>query len=111
MWAGGDFTGGSPTPTGRSFAQGFVRFCPTDSTPPPAPVAATARVGAGGVTVRWSSVNGVRHEVWRNDRLVGVHLGRREFTDRNGRAGDRYFVRAVDAAGNRSATTAAVVAG
>jgi hypothetical protein len=114
LWAGGDFTAGSPVVDGRSYAQGFVRFCTRDSTAPATPAVARARRVDGGVRIAWTRVadtGRVRYEVFRNDRLVRPPITKRVLVDRAGRAGDRYVVRAVDAAGNRSATSAVVVAG
>jgi hypothetical protein len=115
LWAGGDFTAGSPVAGGRSYARGFVRFCLRDSDAPARPATIRARsLAAGGVRIEWSGVvdgSRVRYEVFRNDRLVRPSVTKRILVDRAGRAGDRYVVRAVDAAGNRSATTAVVVAG
>jgi hypothetical protein len=114
LWAGGDFTAGSPVAGGRSYARGVVRFCPRDSTAPVAPTSISARVVDNGVRIAWPRVRDagrVRYEVFRNDRLVRPALKKLVVRDRAGRAGDRYVVRAIDAAGNRSATTAVVAAG
>lgn len=114
LWAGGDFTAGSPVVGGRSYARGFVRFCSRDSTAPATPPTVRARRVDGGVLVAWTRVvdtGRVRYEVFRNDRLVRPSVAKRTLVDRAGRVGDRYVVRTVDAAGNRSASTAVVVAG
>jgi hypothetical protein len=114
LWAGGDFTAGSPVVGGRSYARGFVKFCTRDSTAPATPTTIRARRVDGGVRIAWTRVvdtGRVRYEVFRNDRLVRPALTKRVLVDRAGRAGDRYVVRAVDAAGNRSATTPVVIAG
>jgi hypothetical protein len=114
LWAGGDFTAGSPIAGGRSYARGFVRFCTRDSTAPAVPQNLRVRRVDGGVRVVWNRIvdtGRVRYEVFRNDRLVRPSVTKRVLVDRAGRSGDRYVVRAVDAAGNRSATTAVVTAG
>jgi hypothetical protein len=83
-----------------------------DHQPPTTPAQAGAVLqGSGQVAVSWSpstddSASEVTYEVLRNDRVVAV-TGTTN-VDVAGGAQDRFFVRAVDANGNRSASTGAV---
>ena len=49
------------------------------------------------------------YEVLRNDRVISPLLYASSFVDPTGTADDRYFVRAVDPAGNRSATSTVLI--
>ena len=66
---------------------------------------------AGGNQITWSGgtdnvAGNLSYEVLRNDRVISpVLLNTFVYNDTAGQLGDRYFVRTVDAAGNRSATT------
>jgi hypothetical protein len=116
MWAGGDFNRGSSTSNGTMYAQGFTKFCPVDAVAPSTPGAATATPGPSGVSLTWgpsidNRVGPIRFEVLRNDRPIATDLSARSFVDPAGTASDRYFIRAYDQAGNRSATTPVVIAG
>jgi hypothetical protein len=116
MWAGGDFDRGSSTLNGYHYAQGFTKFCTVDNVAPTTPATSTAVETPGGISLTWSistddRTGGVRYEVLRNDRPIATGLVARSFVDPTGTSTDRYFIRAVDAAGNRSATTPVVIAG
>jgi hypothetical protein len=116
MWAGGDFNRGSSTSTGTMYAQGFTKFCPVDAIAPSAPGAVTASPGPSGVSLTWGPsiddrVGAIRFEVLRNDRPIATGLSARSFVDPAGGTSDRYFIRAYDQAGNRSATAPVVIAG
>ncbi len=116
LWFGGDFNGGPFIGGTRQYLEGFSKFCPEDSTVPSVPRNPTASgVTGGGVQVRWASSTDnsagfTGYEVLRNDRVVSGLVYGSSFIDPTGQAGDRYFVRAIDAAGNRSASTAVFVA-
>jgi hypothetical protein len=116
MWAGGDFRRGSRTRNGYHYAQGFTKFCTVDHVAPSTPATSAAVATPGGISLTWSNstddrTGGVRYEVLRNDRPIATGLVARSFVDPTGTSDDRYFIRSVDAAGNRSATTPVVVAG
>jgi hypothetical protein len=116
MWAGGDFDRGSSTSNGYHYAQGFTKFCTVDTVAPTTPVTSTATEVPGGISLTWSLSTddrrgGIRYEVLRNDRPIVTGLASRSFVDPTGTSTDRYFIRSVDAAGNRSATTPVVIAG
>ncbi len=116
LWFGGDFNGGPFVGGTRQYLEGFSKFCPQDSVAPTVPRNPSAKsVAGGGVQVRWSSSSDTTpgylgYEILRNDRVVSGLVYGSTFIDPTGVPGDRYFVRAIDAAGNRSATTPVTVA-
>ncbi|MGI9644184.1 MAG: hypothetical protein ACR2O6_02605, partial [Ilumatobacteraceae bacterium] len=74
------------------------------------PTGPSAAAEGGGVRVAWGASSddrpgSVGYEVLRNDRVVSALVYGTSFLDSAGTATDRYFVRAVDQAGNRSAST------
>ena len=114
MWAGGDFNRGSVIDGVTTFAQGMVRFCPRDQQAPSVPASPTAASAATGVTLGWNASNDdqgvVGYELFRNDALIATTITGTSYVDPDGAPGDRYFVRAYDAVGNRGATTRVIVA-
>ncbi|MEZ5298272.1 MAG: fibronectin type III domain-containing protein [Ilumatobacteraceae bacterium] len=117
LWAGGDFNRGSFDGSVARYVGGFAKFCPGDSTPPAPPTNPTATLrNAGGVNLAWTASTGddrggeVRYEVLKNDSVLASFISITSFADATGTASDRYFVRATDAAGNKSATTAVFTA-
>jgi hypothetical protein len=111
LWFGGDFNRGAFIDGAASYLQGFGKFCPRDTVAPtkPSGVAVAARL-AGGNNVTWTGstddrAGAVKYEVLRNDRVIAGGLTSTGYTDPDGTGTDRYFVRAIDVAGNRSATT------
>jgi hypothetical protein len=110
LWAGGDFNRGSFDGKVARFAAGFVKFCPSDSTPPSVPTDVTVTSKLDGVELVWPASTDdesgpITYDVFRDDTAVATGLVFRTFLDREGTAASRYFVRAVDRTGNRSATT------
>ncbi len=98
----------------RQYLEGFSKFCPRDTSAPSTP-AALATLAAGGVRLTWSPAaddrNGtLGYEILRNDRVVSPLVYGTSYTDPGGSPSDRYFVRSVDVAGNRSATTSVLMA-
>jgi len=73
------------------------------------PSAASAQLTTKGIALSWTAstdtVGTPKYEVLRNDRVIAGAYGTTSYTDPYGSSEDRYFVRAVDAAGNRSAST------
>ncbi|QCX26649.1 PKD domain-containing protein [Nocardioides jishulii] len=107
VWAGGDVTSVG-TPNGVRWSGGFARFPRSDSTAPGAPgnLRRTAST-ASTVTLGWNAAPGgpARYQVLRDDRVVAVTNGTQtSLVVPRGDSG-RFFVRAVDAAGNVGAST------
>jgi hypothetical protein len=110
LWAGGDFNRGSYDGSVPRYVGGFARFCATDTTPPGTPTNPTAIATGGGVNLAWTGTiddrgGEVRYEVLKNDSVIASFISLTSFRDAIGTAADRYFVRAMDSTGNRSATT------
>ncbi|MBT0770550.1 hypothetical protein KIH74_16520 [Kineosporia sp. J2-2] len=107
LWFGGDFTGGSYTGTTQQWLGGFGKLCPRDTTAPGSPGDLSASLVTSGAQLTWSASTGSPsgYEVLRDDRVVATATGT-SWTDPDGAAGSRYWVRAIDATGNRSASTA-----
>lgn len=113
LWVGGDITTATTKQGARRGAGGFVRFDPSDATPPPTPGnVSVSDQTADTVTLTWQTVSdaggGVRYQVFRDDRVVG-------FTSNNAGSltlpkggNNRFFVRATDRAGNLSASSPVV---
>lgn len=111
LWAGGDLRSVQTGPVTSQWLGSFARFPLQDHQAPTTPGSPSAVTqGSGQVRMSWTpSTDGsaeVTYEVLRNDRVVAVTDG--TSVDVPGSAADRYFVRAVDANGNRSASTSAV---
>lgn len=112
LWFGGDFNKGSWQGSSQQWLGGFGKVCPVDAVAPTAPGGFTAVRGATGVTLNWTAASdnsgAVRYEVLRNDRVIAsdTFANGLRFTDSNVPVGTTYWVRAIDTAGNRSATPA-----
>jgi hypothetical protein len=109
LWVGGDMTSGSWYNGSNMWAGGFVKYCPRDTAAPTTPPNWSATWPAGGVpTLSWAgstdNSGSVQYEVLRDDRVIATTWGR-SFTDTGRTTSARYAVRAVDATGNRSAST------
>lgn len=114
LWAGGDYSNSIRSGWTKQWSGGFVRFPHNDTTAPSAPSSLTASASTTAVTLNWagSSDNrgSVTYEVLRNDRAVAATTSR-TVTLPPAPSTTKYFVRAVDPSGNRSASTGAVTAG
>jgi hypothetical protein len=112
LWIGGDWTAGAPT----AWTSGIGKFCmatPIDTTPPSTPTNLTAVAEGSGVRLNWTASTdtlggAVTYEILRGDDTAVMPSSTTTLLDPVQTA-TRYFVRAVDAAGNKSATTAAVI--
>jgi hypothetical protein len=109
MWFGGDVRQGSWfAGTGYQWLGGFGKLCPREVSPPSVPTGLTARRSGADVTLAWGAslddVGTVRYEVLRDGRVIGTPTGR-TFRDPAVAGPASYAVRAIDAAGNRSAST------
>lgn len=104
LWAGGDLSG-----SGKNWLGNVARFCPIDTSPPEAPNSLTGTVAATRVELSFvaPAEPDLRFWVYRRDRVIAVTT-KPEFTDRPGPGKHTYWVRAVDPAGNRSATPKSV---
>jgi hypothetical protein len=112
LWIGGDFIGGSVIAGRRNYAAGFMRTCPVDSVAPVTPTGLRVTATRGARTLTWDRAGDdrggvVTYEVLRHDRVVARTFST-SWTDTDMSATARYVVRTVDAAGNRSASTAVV---
>lgn len=107
LWAGGSFTSVVATDGRNQWAGGFVRFAVRPHTAPPAPSGLTAELSGQVAALSWtgSGGTGTTYEVLRGGRVVAtttqtsIHVS-------DSSPDDRFFVRATDGQGNRSATTA-----
>ncbi|MFN3257621.1 MAG: fibrinogen-like YCDxxxxGGGW domain-containing protein [Ilumatobacter sp.] len=117
LWFGGDIVGGPFVGGQRQYLESFSKFCPRDTTAPSVPSDAAATVlSSGGVQVDWDPSNDDRpgfvgYEILRNDRVVSPLVYGTSYVDPNGSIADRYFVRAVDPSGNRSASSPSMTPG
>ncbi len=109
LWAGGDFILSFTDSTHSQWNGGFARYDKRDNVAPEAPTfLRTSSATASTVTLTWEGVSdAVSYEILRDDRAIGSTQSTSIEVPRGGE--NRFFVRAVDAAGNRSATTAVYV--
>jgi hypothetical protein len=113
LWAGGDLRSVQTGQTSSQWLGSFARFPMQDHTAPGRPTMPSAVMQDDNhVVVSWvgsdDETSSVSYEVLRNDRVVAVADGTSVVVP--GKLGDDLFVRAVDEAGNRSASTSAVEA-
>ncbi|MFC0682446.1 fibrinogen-like YCDxxxxGGGW domain-containing protein [Lysobacter korlensis] len=110
LWAGGDFRSSVRAGEVNQWSGGFVRFAKRDGTAPTTPGSlAGIPATASTETLQWGASTDARssvsYEVIRENKVVATTTARTlEVPVESSPV--RYFVRAVDAAGNRSATTA-----
>ncbi len=113
LWFGGDFKQGSYQSTGYQWLGGFGKFCPRDSAAPTVPANLRPSAAPTGVKLSWDAATddsgSVRYELLRGDRVIATTTGL-SYTDATASLPANYWVRAIDAGGNRSATTAMVTA-
>ncbi|MET0766156.1 MAG: fibrinogen-like YCDxxxxGGGW domain-containing protein, partial [Aeromicrobium sp.] len=108
LWAGGTMTTAVKENGVNQWVGGFVRFAVRPHTAPAAATNLRAALTASDAKLTWSSSApaGTTYEILRNDRVVGTTTAK-ELTIPGSTSGDRFFVRAADSWGNRSASTAA----
>lgn len=110
LWVGGDLVIASSARAAKDPSGGFARFSPRDVTPPDSPT--SLRVlsqDSASVTLGWgasSDPSGVRYEILRDDRPIAATTATSITVPLDGDS--RYFVRAIDGAGNVSASTPAL---
>lgn len=110
LWFGGDMNRGSWDSAAGAYQWlgGFGRLCPPDSTAPTAPTNLRLTGTNGGNQLAWNAATddsgSVSYEVLRGDRVIAT-VGGTTYTDASASGTQKYWVRAVDATGNRSAST------
>ncbi|MFT4288898.1 fibrinogen-like YCDxxxxGGGW domain-containing protein [Nocardioides sp.] len=106
LWAGGSYTSIVARDGKNQWAGGFVRFAARPHTAPAAPSSPAVSLASGVATVSWTgSSDAADYEVIRNGRVVATTT-ETTVTVADSAETDRFFVRATDGYGNRSATTA-----
>ena len=110
LWVGGDFTLSHTDATRTQWNGGFARYDNRDNVAPEAPsYLRSSASNDSTVTLAWEGVaDAVSYEILRDDRPIATSETTTVEVPRGGE--NRYFVRAVDAEGNRSATTAVYTA-
>jgi hypothetical protein len=110
LWVGGDLQTVATSTKQAAFAGGFARFAANDSTAPTVPtnLAATATT-ATSVTLSWKKSTdaggGTHYEVLRDDRPIAFTTDNTTTLTVPLGGNGRFFVRAIDGAGNWSAST------
>ncbi|MFE5409669.1 fibrinogen-like YCDxxxxGGGW domain-containing protein [Microbacterium sp. NPDC056569] len=112
VWAGGDLQRTIRAGFINQWSGGFARFEPRDSAAPTRPGAIGVEITGGGTQANldWgasSDPGGVTYEVLRGSRVI-ASTTETEISVPATATPTKYFVRARDAVGNRSASTAAV---
>ncbi len=114
LWFGGDFDGGPYVNGQRQYLESFSKFCQRDTQAPTVPSnPSTTPAAGGGIQLNWGASSDdfpgfIGYEILRNDRVVSPLVYGSTYVDPTGATDDRYFIRAVDPAGNRSASTAVI---
>ncbi|PQZ91098.1 hypothetical protein CQ018_14125 [Arthrobacter sp. MYb227] len=108
LWSGGDLVSSVRTNGSGQWSGGFARFALNDSTAPGIPGTVKAESNGTIDTLTWTASSGSpsAYQILRDDRVVATTTARSIAVDHQDAA--RYFVRAVDAAGNRSASSKVV---
>lgn len=106
LWTGGSMTSAVRENGSNQWVGGFVRFAQRPSTAPSAPRGLTVSLDGSTSTAHWTagSTSGATYEVIRNNRVVATTTGT-SVAVAGSAASDRWFVRASDGQGNRSAST------
>ncbi len=104
LWAAGDMVRGALHNGTYDWLGGFARFCPRDNVAPTTPKGLTAHSTTLSWTASTDNSGAPQYEVIRNDRVIATTSALSYTAPGSG----RYFVRAVDANGNRSASTTVV---
>jgi hypothetical protein len=112
VWFGGDLIGVLRANGTSQWVGGFARFGPRDTTAPTRPTALKrTALDAQNLTLSWAGSTdgggGVSYEVLLEGRVVAT-TNQTTVTLPTPAGPGRYFVRAIDATGNRSASTAAL---
>lgn len=113
LWAGGDFAYSTRAGQVNQWSGGFIRFPQRDATAPSTPGQATAALVDGSTALLdWTASTDNRgvtgYQVIRENRVIGTTTAT-ELTVPVDSTPTRYFIRAIDAEGNRSASTPRVL--
>ncbi|MDJ0356117.1 PKD domain-containing protein [Paenarthrobacter sp. PH39-S1] len=113
MWTGGDMTTVATSTSAGRWAGGFARFPQLDAVAPTTPSNVVPSAdGPTTVKLAWGassdSSGTVSYQILRNDRVVATTYATSAVLPKGGE--NRYFVRAVDAAGNLSASSPVITA-
>ena len=113
MWAGGDMTAVATNNRAGAWTGGVARFPQIDATAPTTPPnVSKSEDGSTTVKLSWNAAsdNGgaVSYQILRNDRVVATTAATSATVPKGGE--NRFFVRAVDAAGNLSASSPVITA-
>lgn len=110
LWVGGDFLGSHTSKDRYQWNGGFVRYPAGDTTAPSTPQSLKATTyDKDTVTLQWGRSQGAaRYQILRDDRPIASTTATTLVVPRGG--DDRYFVRAIDEAGNISASSSVYVA-
>ncbi|MFF2488880.1 fibrinogen-like YCDxxxxGGGW domain-containing protein [Microbacterium sp. NPDC058062] len=111
VWAGGDLERTIRAGFINQWSGGFARFAPRDAAAPtkPGPISVAITGGGTQADLSWSASSdpgGVTYEVLRGNRVIASTTATAISVPATATA-TKYFVRARDAVGNRSASTAA----
>lgn len=112
LWTGGDYKYSTRAGEVNQWSGGFVRFAPRDTVAPQTPGNFSAAPAGSMKTLTWSASTddggSVQYEVIRENKVVAVTSAlETQVPVESGLV--RYFVRAIDTAGNRSATSPVLV--
>jgi trimeric autotransporter adhesin len=115
LWVGGDLTRSKALSTKAwQTSGGFARFCHNDTTAPTAPTKVTATTSSSTVSLTWKAsteaTSGVRYLVYRDNTVVASTTSLKA-TISAVTSSSSFRIRALDKAGNLSATSTAVTAG
>ncbi|MGX1583055.1 fibrinogen-like YCDxxxxGGGW domain-containing protein [Microbacterium sp. NPDC055502] len=112
LWVGGDFNRSQLPGGAEQWSGGFIRFAPRDAVAPTTPGAVSSTPSADGktATLTWGAStdagSGVTYEVLQGNRVIASTTSA-SYTVPVTSTAANYVVRARDAVGNRSASTAA----
>lgn len=113
LWQGGDWSYSTQPGYVRQWSGGFVRHAQRDTVAPTTPTSLKVNSSDSGVALSWGTSTDDRgvtaYQVLRKDRVVATVTGTTA-TLPPAPADTLYFVRAIDARGNASASTTGVVA-
>lgn len=112
LWAGGDFSNSIRAGEVNQWSGGFIRFAPRDAVAPSAPASLTGTAVGDSETLSWPAAKdesgAVSYEVIRGDKVIET-TSQLQLSVPKEASPVRYFVRAVDSAGNRSKSTSVFV--